>query len=487
MNNPKITSPAYPLRMRRLLPLAVLAAIVIAGCGSSSSSNPSGSAAGTARQTELSYFPAGTPFVISLVTDPKSNQIQSLEQLLGHFPIVSFGEQALLTKVQQLGVNYDTEIKPLLGDPVSVGFGSSSTGVNPNDVLIVWMVPSAGKLQTLLKKIPGIKQSGSAAGATFYTTGGTATVGVKGSTLVLATTQQNVQAAFQRQSSGGGFSASEYNELTSGLPADPLISAFGDLRGVLSNGSAAAARAIPWVAAVKGYGVAINTTASNLTVNFRVDTTGRSLTSSQLPLASGTSAPSFAGSGAVTAALSNPGQAITFILQAIRLTDPSQLSALPAAGVAAISSLESQLSGNAIVSSDLHTTMFRAALADPSKALSQLQSLIKTGGSGPAPTSVGGGFYKDGKITFGIVDGQLLIGNAPASQLQSFATAPTSGSGAQGSAAFKVSLTTILAAALQGSSLSSVVGTITNQLGDINGSVQATTSALTGQATIAVH
>jgi hypothetical protein len=312
--------------MRRLLPLALFAAVVIAGCGSSNASNQSGSAAASARQTELSYFPAGSPFVLSVVTDPKSSQIQSLQQLLGHFPIVSFGEQALLGKIQQLGVNYNTTIKPLLGDPVTVGFGSSSSGVNPSDVLIVWMVPSSSQLQTLLQKIPKITKSGAANGATFYNTGGAATVGVKGTTLVLAETQQNVQAAFQRAAGGSGFSAAEYHELTSGLPADPLVTAFGDLRGVISSGSAAAARAIPWVGAVKGYGVALNTTASNLTVNFRVDTTGRSLTTGQLPLAPGASAPSFAGSGAITAALSNPGQAITFILQAIKLTDPSQLT-----------------------------------------------------------------------------------------------------------------------------------------------------------------
>lgn len=473
--------------MRRLLPLALLAAVVIAGCGSSNSSQSSGTAAATARQAELSYFPAGSPFVLSLVTDPKSSQIQSLQQLLGHFAIVSFGEQALLAKVQQLGVNYNTEIKPLLGDPVSVGLGSSSGGLSLSNVLVVWMVPSASKLQAVLQKIPKLSKSGTAAGASFYSVGSTASIGVKGSTLVLAPTQQDVQAAFQRAASGGGFSATEYRELTSGLPADPLISAFGDLRGVLASGSAAPARAIPWVAAVKGYGVALNATASNVTVNFRVDTTGGSLTTSQLPLSPSTSAPSFAGSGAITAALTNPGQAITFLLQAVKLTDPHRLAGLPAAGVSAIGSLESQLTGNAIVSSDLHTTMFRAALANSSHALSQVQSLLKTAGGRSAPTSLGGGFYKDGKITFGIADGQLLIGDATAPQLQAFATAPTSSSGGHGSAAFRISLGTILSDALGSSSLGSVIGTVTNQLGDLTGSVQASPSALLGQATLAVH
>jgi hypothetical protein len=50
-----------------------------------------------------------------------------------------------------------------------------------------------------------------------------------------------------------------------------------------------------------------------------------------------------------------------------------------------------------------------------------------------------------------------------------------------------VSLQTILSDALRGSSLSTVIGTVTNQLGDLTGSVQASASALTGQATLPVH
>src|SRR2546421_6644940 len=128
--------------MRRLLPIVLLTAIAVAGCGSSSSGSASPA------KTELSYFPQGSPFVMSIATDPNSAAIKNTEALIGHFPLATFGESALMAKLQQLGINYQSDIRPLFGNPIMFGvtgesFSSHSVG---SAFLAVWQTKDAGKL-----------------------------------------------------------------------------------------------------------------------------------------------------------------------------------------------------------------------------------------------------------------------------------------------------------------------------------------------------
>ena len=78
------------------------------------------------------------------------------------------------------------------------------------------------------------------------------------------------------------------------------------------------------------------------------------------------------------------------------------------------------------------------------------------------------------------------VGATPA-QLSAFATAPaTPAPGAQGSVAFKVALPSLLQLALK-QAPNKTVQTLLTSLGDITGWLQASTSALTGSATLAVR
>ena len=175
--------------MRRLLGVLVCAALVVAGCGSSSSA-PSAS---SVRNSELSYFPAGSPFVMSVVTDPNSAAVKGSEALVGHFPLATFGESALIAKLRQVGIDYQNDIRPLFGNPIVVGAtGQSLSGVSTSGYLAVWVTKDASKLTALLKKVPGLKTVGSHDGATLYQTGGSTTVAVAGATLVLGPSESVV-------------------------------------------------------------------------------------------------------------------------------------------------------------------------------------------------------------------------------------------------------------------------------------------------------
>lgn len=507
-------STGYSGPVRRLFPTAVvsalaLAAVAIAGCGSSSSASGSAGSPSDAavRQAELSYFPAGSPLILSLQTNPKSSAIQNVLTLIGHFPVAGFAEQALLQKVQQYGINYSTQIKPLLGTPVSVGLGTSATGLSTSNLLVVWKLGTPGRVAALVNKTPGLTKTGSSGGVTFYKTTGKVVAAVDGGTILMSGTQQNISAAIQRHASGGGFSASDYQRLTSSLPADPLLQVFGDLRGLLGSARSANAQPLPWLAALRGYGVTVNSTGSSLDLSYRIDTGGAALSASQLPLASGASAPSFAGSMPITVALSSPAQTLSFVLAAVRQTSSSQLAGVPPAALSAVSALASQLTGSAIVASDLHTTMFRAQLSNPTSGLAELKSLVANFPSAKAhtakahganthvakPAALGGGFYRYSGVTFGIAGGKLLIGQATTAQLTTFASAPsTPASGSQGAAAFKVNLIPLISLALKGSSLggssvTALLPSVLSQLGNLTGSLTASATALTGQASIPVH
>jgi hypothetical protein len=183
--------------MQRLLALAACLAAVaalIAGCGSSSSS---GSASPVS--TELSYFPAGSPLVVSVATDPKSAAVKNAEALVAKFPLAALGETAVMSKIQQLGVDYQSDLKPLFGNPIMVGATSSllNSASASASYLFVWVAKDAGKLKALIAKLGGAHTIGSHAGATLYQAGGT-TLALDGATAVLGPSVASVDSALDR-------------------------------------------------------------------------------------------------------------------------------------------------------------------------------------------------------------------------------------------------------------------------------------------------
>ena len=139
--------------MLRKIVLGLVVGVAIAGCGSSS---PSGSHATAPLATELSYFPSNSPFILTITTNSHSSGLQSAQSsLLGRFPEATLGIDALEQKLQSVGINYDTDIKPLFGNPIMLGAGgtSFSTSASSGDFLFSWVTSSASELKSLVAKI----------------------------------------------------------------------------------------------------------------------------------------------------------------------------------------------------------------------------------------------------------------------------------------------------------------------------------------------
>jgi hypothetical protein len=484
--------------MRRALCLLVgVVALFAVGCGSSKST------ASSPLDTELSYFPSSSPFVLSLMTDPNSTAVKNAMALIKRFPLASFGESALTAKLDQVGIDYQSDIKPLLGDPLMFGAtGPTLSNANAGSTyLVVWMTKDSKKLNALVPKL-GLHKVGTHDSATLYQSGGTSTFAVDDATILLAPTEAAAESALDRHANNGGITGAQYQKALSGLPQDSLIETFGNLSGVLSQPSAAKARAIPWVAAIRGYGASISASSTGLNVSYRLDTSGRTLSEDQVPLTTGTTPPNLVTSLPIAVGIENPAHIFSFAESAVQATNPAQWAkfAKRQAQVRAktgvdLTSLIKLATGSLIISSNTKVTGARAEVSDPAAATSTLSKLVTLPsaalGKGTTVSKAGGGFYTikqrgSAPIEIGVVGNQLVIGKATPTQLKAFAASPTSpASGAKGSLAFQIGLAQVIALT-QKHAPSQVARTILDSLGNITGWASASTSALTGSATLAV-
>jgi hypothetical protein len=266
---------------------------------------------------------------------------------------------------------------------------------------------------------------------------------------------------------------------------------------------------VPWVAALRAYGETVTASASGLSFNYHLDTTGAALAPSQLPFAQGTNPPAFAGALPITAAIHDPAQLVAFIESVEQVTNPAgwtralagQARLRAKTGVD-INSLVKLLTGDLIIASDTSITAGRVTVSDPAAATQILDRLAASHVTafGGAPLVKLGSFYAlqsaRTRLLLSVIGNQLLVGGSSVSHqgglralsaaIRSFANAPTSPApGAHGAVAFRVSLNQLLALVLR-QAPPQALQSVLSQLTDITGSNSVSPSGLTGSATIGV-
>jgi hypothetical protein len=484
------------MRRRLFAALAVVAVLVIAGCGSSSSTG--GAAASNPTLDALSYFPPSTPFVLTFATDPKSASVKDAQGLLHKFPVVTLAETALFSRLSQLGIDYNKQIRPLFGNPIAIGTVGTSLSGSQTPFVVAWKTKSASALNALVPKLSGLQSAGTHDGAKLYTGAGAA-FATDGATVVFARSTTDLEAALDRHAHSQGFSSAQFAKSTAGISQNGLIEAFGNLTGLLSTPQTAKARRVPWVAAIKGYGASISAGQAGLTVQYHIDTSGSSLSTAQLPIASGSTAPAVAGDLPIQTGVRDPAQIVDFAEAAAQATSPVSYSqflkhqaTLKRKTGFDLSALVAMLTGDLNVESDTHTTIGRAQVTNPSAVAAMLAKLAKARSGalskGSKLTSLGNGMYSETTskttLTLGVIGNELAIGKATAAQLRAFAAAPTAtATEATGAVTFRIALTDLLHSTLKHPP-SATLQQLYSLLGDITGSASATTSGLTGTATV---
>lgn len=138
--------------MRALVVLALASlAIVVAGCGGSSSSTRADSAPeATLSADAAKLVPAGALAFASVATDRSSGEWQRLDELTRGLPARTALLQRITTELAQHGLSYDRDVAPALGDELDLAV--LQLGREARETVAFARPTDEGKLKTLASK-----------------------------------------------------------------------------------------------------------------------------------------------------------------------------------------------------------------------------------------------------------------------------------------------------------------------------------------------
>ncbi|MFN2616623.1 MAG: DUF3352 domain-containing protein [Thermoleophilaceae bacterium] len=418
--------------MRRLaFALTSICLALLPACGGGGSSAPLDDA--------LGYLPKDAPFVVTVDTDVGGGQFKTLGRLVRRFP---FGEQAgerLKRELEGGGkLDFDRDVKPLLGNPFVVGSanGRSFLGGAASDSFVAAVKTKDGdKLKDLVKR-EGARKQGEKNGATIYRDDQGGYLAVEGDVLVLAGSRELLEAALARRDGDRRLDEKAFSGAMAGLPSQALVRGYVNARGLLrARSQGRQALGVPWVAALREVAFSARAENDGLDVDFNARTDPAKLSSDQLPLAEGDQAPAvLRRPGEVAIGVRDPGQVADFILSAARSSNPrfeagrAQLE--KTVGIDLKRDLIDQLSGGASLNLSAGGQFgLRADVRDPvafkrtlRKLAAALPRFAKSTGAGTvgiAKPKRGENFYAiarpDGKsVVFGVVGRVLVASTSPA-------------------------------------------------------------------------
>lgn len=493
--------------MRRLLPLtivvAIAAALIASGCGSSSSSDQ--------LSTALSYMPKNSPVVVAINTDLNSDQAKQIGNIVKKVPQ---GGQALQRLQQTItsssGTDFNKDIKPLLGNDLVVAIPTVQDLRQSNSPTIEAIkVKDAGKAKAAISK--NATKIGSSHGADIYRdkTGGNLTA-LDGDVIVGADSRALLDQALANKD-GDHVSKDDFNSALSGLDQASIVRGTADLQAIIANSSnSAQARKIKYVNALRDLGFTLAARNNSLAVDFQSKTEG--LSESDLPIASGTSsAPVIKRPAEVNLGIRDPQQIYNFVISSLQAANPQQFGQFTAGkqqieqklGVNIDKDIVGQLTGNAAVSISTDSkgdfaaradvkdpTAFKASLTKVTKGL---PGLAKQFGGSPIGVSVpkgGNGFFAidsgGRKIVYTVTKNTFVVASDPARAAQFSVQSPSAVPGAQGAVALDIDTKSVVDQQLQKQGVSPAILGFTSFLGDLTGYLRADTGQTRGNVTLKI-
>jgi hypothetical protein len=503
---PEVAEPfsRLPRFMRRLAVLAlVLPLFAAAGCGSDKGSSSS-------LDEGLRYLPADSPFAVAIDTDLNGGQYRAAGKIADKFAFSGAAEEELKKLFERGGdVDFDRDVKPLLGNPFVVGaVDAKSFSGESNAFVGAIQVEDGDKLKDLVDK-SGADEKGEKEGAKLYEDDSGDTFAVKDNVLVVAGSTKLLEEALARRNDGETLTEDKFESALADLPKDALVRAYFNLGALLKATSGGRqATKVKWVAALRTLGLAGQAKDDSASLAFNLKTDPDGLSDKDLPLATGDSAPQLVQrAGELGVGLRDPGQIVEFAIDAASATegpavDIGKRQIERQLGIDVEDDVTNQLTGDtSLVLTPSGKFGVRAELKDPAafkktlaKMAGTLPQVVETLGgdsvelSKPKP---GEDFYAlaqadGGSVVFGVSHGVLVASNDPASARRLATASPSPVSGAKGSLVLSADAEKLADAILKQLSeqlgpLFSIGGQLsTGALGDLTGAVRTSTSGMKG-------
>jgi Protein of unknown function (DUF3352) len=485
--------------------------VAVAGCGAEEAAGPLDEA--------LRYLPADAPFAMAIETDLEGDQYRSLDRIVKRFP---FGEQAKRQLEESIeddeGVDFERDVKPLLGNPFVVGAPDArSVTDDAEDDQFVGAIQAAdeGKLDQLLDRSKPSKV-GERGGATLYRERDGDTYAVKDDVLIVAGSRKLLESALDRREGGDGLSEDAFDRALEGLPGEALVRLYADLRALIdSDPGSRAAQQVKWVDGLRTLGLTAAAEDEGLQIDYRVRTEG--VGEADLPIAPGEESPGvIERPGEVAVGIRDLSRVIEFGEAAGRAVDPSgfgdyeagkeQIDAL--LGVSVDDDLIAQLKGDSTLSiAPNRDVAVRAELEDPAafeRTLAKLADVLPrvAGGLGGGEFGIakpgrGQDLYRltdsNGKNWFfGVMDDVFVLARSPARARRIASGSPKEVPGVRGSVVVSADAEKLADAAISGFGAKLGVGgelgssLFTAPLGDLRGSVTAAPDGLTGSLRLGI-
>ena len=304
-------SPRLSLTVPALL---AAAAIAFAGCGGGDDE------ASSSLDEALGHLPEDSGF--ALVASTNLDDYDSFRELVEKFPFAGRIEEMLKQSLEQGDVDFDDQIRPLLGNEVVIGTDNNASFLDDeSDTPFVMAIETedAGKLEDLAESGGG-ERTGESEGYDLYTGEDDDTfLAIKDEVLVLSNDQATLENALKQRGEDDRLTEDDVETAFEDLPEDAPLRAYVNVQALLAaSPETEEALKVEWVDHIETLGLSLEATDDAVAFDAALRTDPEGLSDDDLPLASGSEAPQVLeredGSAEVVFGLRDPSQVIDFAL-----------------------------------------------------------------------------------------------------------------------------------------------------------------------------
>jgi len=486
--------------------LFTAAAIALAGCGGDdSSSSPLDEA--------LGYLSEDAGFALIASTDP--GDYQDFRDVAERFPFAGRAEDLLKQSLERGEVDFDEDIRPLLGNEVVIGTDDNASFLDSEaDTPFVFAIETedAEALRELAES--GGEQTGESEGHDLYEGQDDDTfLAIKDEVLVLSNDQGTLENALKQRGEDDRLTEDDVEPAFEDLPDDAPVRAYANVAALLAaSPDAEEALKVEWVDHIDTFGLSLDAGEDAIALDWSLRTDPEGLSDDNLPIASGSESPQLLerdeGSAEITLGLRDPSQVIDFALATAKVVDPAGYAEFQSGkeavgrrlGIDVDEDVLAQLSGNvaAVVSIDGNFGV-RAELEDPdafegtlAKVMEELPRLAD--GVTVTEPKQGNRFYgvatADGdSFAVGVAEDALVVANTAELASEVATRGLVDPGGAEGAFVATADAEQLANAAIArfAGGLEGIGGTLfTGQLGDLFQSVTASTEGLSGRLELTI-